>query len=111
MSLCILSIYAIPAPRGEVVDHAKSGDLVVTAVAEHFGGHATALDERRTDGHVLAFTDEHDAVEGDRSARLCVKFLEPQEIGVQLTEGWMMDPEASVSALVFHHPDARYFAV
>ena len=22
----------------------------------------------------------------------------------------MMDPEASVSALVFHHPDARYFA-
>ena len=23
----------------------------------------------------------------------------------------MMDPEASVSALVFHHPDARYFSV
>jgi hypothetical protein len=21
----------------------------------------------------------------------------------------MMDPEASVSALVFHHPDAKYF--
>ncbi len=30
-------------------------------------------------------------------------------IGVQLTEGFMMDPEASVSALVFHHPDAKYF--
>ena len=26
-----------------------------------------------------------------------------------LTEGDMLDPEASVSALVFHHPDARYF--
>jgi len=37
--------------------------------------------------------------------------LEPEEIGVQLTEGHMMDPEASVSALVFHHPDARYFGV
>ena len=30
-------------------------------------------------------------------------------IGVQLTEGFMMDPEATVSALVFHHPDAKYF--
>ncbi|MFW6175864.1 MAG: vitamin B12 dependent-methionine synthase activation domain-containing protein, partial [Acidobacteriota bacterium] len=35
--------------------------------------------------------------------------LQPEEIGVELTEGDMMDPEASVSALVFHHPDARYF--
>ncbi len=37
--------------------------------------------------------------------------LRPEEIGVELTEGDMMDPEASVSALVFHHPDARYFGV
>ena len=28
--------------------------------------------------------------------------LRPEEIGVNLTEGMMMDPEASVSALVFH---------
>ncbi len=35
--------------------------------------------------------------------------LRPEEIGVSLTEGEMMEPEASVSALVFHHPDARYF--
>jgi 5-methyltetrahydrofolate--homocysteine methyltransferase len=39
------------------------------------------------------------------------KALHPEEIGVHLTEGDMMDPEASVSALVFHHPDARYFGV
>jgi 5-methyltetrahydrofolate--homocysteine methyltransferase len=32
-------------------------------------------------------------------------------MGVHLTEGFMMDPEASVSAVVFHHPQARYFAV
>ncbi len=37
--------------------------------------------------------------------------LRPEEIGVQLTDGDMMDPEASVSAIVFHHPDAKYFAV
>ncbi len=35
--------------------------------------------------------------------------LRPEEIGVKLTEGFMMDPEASVSALVFHHPDCAYF--
>ncbi len=36
--------------------------------------------------------------------------LAPGEIGVQLTEGHMMDPEASVSAIVLHHPDAKYFS-
>jgi 5-methyltetrahydrofolate--homocysteine methyltransferase len=35
--------------------------------------------------------------------------LKPEDIGVKLTEGFMMDPEASVSALVFHHPDCAYF--
>src|SRR5882757_2574159 len=39
------------------------------------------------------------------------KLLQPEEIGVQLTEGMMMDPEASVSALAFHHPDCTYFSV
>jgi 5-methyltetrahydrofolate--homocysteine methyltransferase len=39
------------------------------------------------------------------------KLLRPDEIGVQLTDGFMMDPEASVSALVFQHPDCTYFSV
>jgi 5-methyltetrahydrofolate--homocysteine methyltransferase len=37
------------------------------------------------------------------------KLLHPEDIGVELTEGMMMDPEASVSALVFHHLDCAYF--
>ena len=37
------------------------------------------------------------------------RLLDPSQIGVTLTEGFMMDPEASVSALVFHHPSAKYF--
>ena len=32
-----------------------------------------------------------------------------QNTGVELTEGYMMDPESTVSALVIHHPDAKYF--
>ncbi len=37
------------------------------------------------------------------------RLLQPERIGIHLTEGFMMDPEASVSALVFHHPSAKYF--
>ncbi len=39
------------------------------------------------------------------------RLLKPEELGVRLTDGCMMDPEASVSALVFHHPQAFYFNV
>lgn len=39
------------------------------------------------------------------------KLLKPDDIGVQLTEGFMMDPEASVSALAFIHPDCTYFSI
>ena len=40
------------------------------------------------------------------------KLLQTTEtIGVDLTEGFMMEPEASVSALVFHHPHAKYFSI
>jgi 5-methyltetrahydrofolate--homocysteine methyltransferase len=34
-----------------------------------------------------------------------------KSIGVHLTDGFMMEPEGSVSALVFHHPEARYFSL
>ncbi|MCD1257443.1 methionine synthase [Paenibacillus athensensis] len=37
--------------------------------------------------------------------------LKPEDIGVELTESFMMEPEASVSAIVFAHPEARYFNV
>jgi 5-methyltetrahydrofolate--homocysteine methyltransferase len=41
--------------------------------------------------------------------RILFDLLQPGQIGMGLTEGFMMDPEASVSALVFHHPEAKYF--
>ncbi|MCF8566949.1 methionine synthase [Alicyclobacillus tolerans] len=39
------------------------------------------------------------------------RLLHPEDIGVQLTDGFMMEPEASVSAMVFSHPEARYFNI
>lgn len=43
--------------------------------------------------------------------KIIFDLLKPEEIGVQLTEGFMMEPEASVSAIVFHHPQASYFGI
>lgn len=38
--------------------------------------------------------------------------LKPEpDAGVKLTDGFMMDPEASVSAIVFHNPKAVYFGI
>lgn len=39
------------------------------------------------------------------------ELMQPEDIGVHLTEGFMMEPEASVSAMVFAHPQAQYFNV
>lgn len=39
------------------------------------------------------------------------RILDPASIGVSLTEGLQMVPEYSVSALVVHHPQARYFGL
>ena len=39
------------------------------------------------------------------------RLLKPEEIGLNLTENFMMEPEASVSALVFSHPQAKIFTL
>jgi 5-methyltetrahydrofolate--homocysteine methyltransferase len=39
------------------------------------------------------------------------ELLKPEDVGIQLTDGFMMEPEASVSAMVFAHPQAQYFNV
>ena len=37
------------------------------------------------------------------------ELLEPERIGVHLTEQFQLEPEQSTSAIVVHHPDAKYF--
>lgn len=38
-------------------------------------------------------------------------FLKPEAIGITLTENMQMVPEQTTSAIVVHHPQAKYFAV
>lgn len=40
-----------------------------------------------------------------------VELLDPGRIGVELSEGFQLHPEQSVSAVVVHHPEAKYFIV
>ncbi|MEO0512760.1 MAG: methionine synthase [Planctomycetota bacterium] len=37
------------------------------------------------------------------------KLIDPTRIGCELTENWQIDPEQSTSAIVVHHPGAKYF--
>ncbi|MBI5864168.1 MAG: methionine synthase [Planctomycetes bacterium] len=42
---------------------------------------------------------------------LLMKLLQPERIGVELSQGFQRHPEQSTSAIVTIHPDARYFNV
>jgi len=39
------------------------------------------------------------------------RLLKPERIGCVLTENWQIDPEQSTSAIIVHHPEAKYFNV
>ena len=39
------------------------------------------------------------------------ELLDPSRIDVELTEEFQLDPEQSTSAIVIHHPEARYFSI
>jgi 5-methyltetrahydrofolate--homocysteine methyltransferase len=39
-----------------------------------------------------------------------VALLDPERIGVSLSEEFQLHPEQSTSAIIVHHPEAKYFA-
>ncbi|CAN5868010.1 methionine synthase [soil metagenome] len=39
------------------------------------------------------------------------RLLRPERIGCELTENYQIDPEQSTSAVIVHHPEAKYFNV
>lgn len=44
----------------------------------------------------------------EQQVQLC-KLLEPERIGVELSEEFQLHPEQSTSAIIVHHPEAKYF--
>lgn len=43
--------------------------------------------------------------------RILFNLLHPEDIGVELTEEFMLVPEQSTSAIICHHPEAKYFNI
>ncbi len=39
------------------------------------------------------------------------ELLDPSRIGVELTEEFQLEPEQSTSAIIVHHPEAKYFSI
>ncbi len=98
------------------------------ALAEYW--HKRIREELRFDGGRSAAADDPDGVEGYlrldyRGARYSFGYpacpdledqdkvmalLHPERIGVTLSEEYQLDPEQSTSAIVVHHPEAKYFA-
>lgn len=39
------------------------------------------------------------------------ELLQPEDIGIGLTEEFMLTPEQSTSAIIVHHPEAKYFNI
>ena len=39
------------------------------------------------------------------------ELIRPEKIGVELTEEFQLDPEQSTSAIIVHHPEAKYFNI
>jgi 5-methyltetrahydrofolate--homocysteine methyltransferase len=44
----------------------------------------------------------------EQQLQLC-ELLEPERIGVELSEEFQLHPEQSTSAIIVHHPEAKYF--
>ncbi len=38
-----------------------------------------------------------------------VELLEAERIGVEVSEGFQLHPEQSTTAIICHHPQAKYF--
>jgi 5-methyltetrahydrofolate--homocysteine methyltransferase len=43
--------------------------------------------------------------------RIIMDLLKPERIGIELSEEFQLEPEQSTSAIIAHHPQARYFNV
>jgi 5-methyltetrahydrofolate--homocysteine methyltransferase len=39
------------------------------------------------------------------------RLIDPPQVGITLTEQFLLEPEQSTTAIVFHHPQAKYFTV
>jgi 5-methyltetrahydrofolate--homocysteine methyltransferase len=76
-------------------------------IAEHDARNVTDLFKQKYQGSRYSFG--YPACPNLQDQEKMWPLLEPERIGITLSEEWQLDPEQSTSAVVAHHPEARYF--
>ncbi|MCW5938923.1 MAG: B12-binding domain-containing protein [Fimbriimonadaceae bacterium] len=61
--------------------------------------------------HGARFSFGYPACPNLEDQALLMELLDPKDIGIELSEEFMLVPEQSTSAIIVHHPEAKYFNV
>ena len=78
------------------------------------------IDDQEPDGMKLLFSAKYHGARYSFGYPACpnledqaklFELLNPEDIGVELTEEFMLSPEQSTSAIIVHHPEAKYFNI
>ena len=72
---------------------------------------ATPQDLFKTDYQGARYSFGYPACPNLEDQQQLWRLLKPERIGATLSEQWQIEPEQSTSALIVHHPEARYFAI
>jgi 5-methyltetrahydrofolate--homocysteine methyltransferase len=78
-------------------------------IAEHDAGELTQLFHQQYQGSRFSFG--YPACPNLEDQEKLFELLEPGRIDVTLSEEFQLEPEQSTSAIIVHHPEAKYFSI
>jgi 5-methyltetrahydrofolate--homocysteine methyltransferase len=78
-------------------------------IAEHDAGELTQLFRQQYQGARFSFG--YPACPNLEDQEKIFSLLDPGRIDVSLTEEFQLEPEQSTSAIIVHHPEAKYFSI
>jgi 5-methyltetrahydrofolate--homocysteine methyltransferase len=78
-------------------------------IAEHDAGELTQLFRQQYQGSRFSFG--YPACPNLEDQEKLFELLEPGRIDVTLSEEFQLEPEQSTSAIIVHHPEAKYFSI
>ena len=79
------------------------------SIAQHDAGELTQLFHQQYQGSRFSFG--YPACPNLEDQEKLFTLLDPGRIGVSLSEEFQLEPEQSTSAIIVHHPEAKYFAI
>ncbi|MCE2929726.1 MAG: hypothetical protein LW817_08880, partial [Candidatus Caenarcaniphilales bacterium] len=65
----------------------------------------------KTNYHGMRYSFGYPACPNLEDQQILFDLLKPERIGLELSEEFQIHPEHSTSAIVVHHPDAKYFNI